>query len=267
MKNKLGFRQKIILSHIFLFVVFIAFAFPFITKSVQRIVFNSLHVSTSYLVNLLEKSQNEQQILTLLKDADDYIFFHVSLFNDKGEALYDSSLKQVTKRENINPLTHSQVVDALGHKIIYFIGYNKQEAEKLAYITLPFHVNNQTYILRTAIPFSQMHEFTYEFEMWFLAFCFLAMLFFAAITWLIFHRINYPIQQIIRAIKPYQLGVETVINPIVLSDSIDEKDQFYQLAQTLNSLSEHLRLHIKQIIDERNEKEAILDSLGEGVIA
>ena len=262
MKNKLGFRQKIILSHIFLFVVFIAFAFPFITKSVQRIVFNSLHVSTSYLVNLLEKARNEQQILTLLKDADDYIFFHVSLFNDQGKALYDSSLKQVTKREEINPLTHSEVVDALGHKIVYFIGYNKQEAEKLAYITLPFHVNNQTYILRTAIPFSQMHEFTREFEMWFLAFCFLAMLFFAAITWLIFHRINYPIQQIIRAIKPYQLGVETVINPIVLSDSIDEKDQFYQLAQTLNSLSEHLRLHIKQIIDERNEKEAILDSLG-----
>ncbi|MGL4540454.1 MAG: ATP-binding protein [Candidatus Rhabdochlamydia sp.] len=269
MKSKLGFRQKIILGHIFLFVAFIAFAFPFITKSVQRIAFHSLHVSTSYLADLLQKSQNQQQILKLLQDADDYIFFHVSLFNDQGEALYDSSLKQVItgKKEIINPLTPSEVIDALGHKIVYFIGYNKQEAEKLAYITLPFHVNNQTYILRTAIPFSQMHEFTREFEMWFLTFCFLAMLFFAAITWLIFHRINYPIQQIIRAIKPYQLGVETVINPIVLSDSIDEKDEFYQLAQTLNSLSEHLRLHIKQIIDERNEKEAILDSLGEGVIA
>lgn len=269
MKNKLGFRQKIILSHIFLFVAFIAFALPFITKSVQKIIFNSLHVNTSYLVDLLQKAKNEQQIVTLLQDADDYIFFHVSLFNYKGDPLYDSSLKQVTldEKETISPLTHREVVDALGHKIVYFIGANKGEGEKLAYITLPFRVNNQTYILRTAIPFSQMHEFTREFEMWFLAFCFLAMLFFAAITWLIFHRINYPIQQIIRAIKPYQLGVETVINPIVLSDSIDEKDEFYQLAQTLNSLSEHLRLHIKQIIDERNEKEAILDSLGEGVIA
>lgn len=269
MKNKLGFRQKIILSHVLLFVAFIAFALPFITKSVQRIIFNSLHINTSHLVNLLQKAKNERQILTLLQDADDYIFFHVSLFNYNGEPLYDSSLKQVSlgKGEIISPLTHKEVVDVLGHKIVYFIGSNKTKGEKLAYITLPFRVNNETYILRTAIPFSQMHEFTREFEMWFLAFCFIAMLFFAAITWLIFHRINYPIQQIIRAIRPYQLGVETVINPIVLSDSIDEKDEFYQLAQTLNSLSEHLRLHIKQIIDERNEKEAILDSLGEGVIA
>jgi two-component system phosphate regulon sensor histidine kinase PhoR len=220
-------------------------------------------------VNLLQKAKNEQQILTLLRDADDYIFFHVSLFTREGKPLYDSSLKQVSigKGEMISPLKHKEVVDVLGHKIVYFIETNKGKGEKLAYITLLFHVNKQTYILRTAIPFSQMHEFTREFEMWFLAFCFMAMVFFAAITWLIFHRINYPIQQIIRAIKPYQLGVETVIHPIVLSDSIDEKDEFYQLAQTLNSLSEHLRLHIKQIIDERNEKEAILDSLGEGVIA
>lgn len=106
-----------------------------------------------------------------------------------------------------------------------------------------------------------------QFKAWFFAFCALALLFFSSITWLIFHRINFPIQQIIRAIKPYQSGQEETIPQIVLSRSIDERDDFYRLAQTLNSLSDRLRLQIKNITEERNEKEAILESLGEGVIA
>lgn len=110
-------------------------------------------------------------------------------------------------------------------------------------------------------------DFTQQFKIWFFAFCALALLFFGAVTWLLFYRINFPIRQIIKAIKPYQSGHEEAIPPIELGKSIDEEDDFFRLAQTLNSLSDRLRLQIKNITDERNEKEAILESLGEGVIA
>lgn len=163
MKKGLNFRQKIILSHILLFLVFALFAFPFVEKIVSRIVFNNIEINST--------------------------------------------------------------------------------------------------------PFSQVEEFTKQFKVWFFAFCALALLFFSSITWLIFHRINFPIRQIIKAIKPYQSGEEEVIPHLELSKSIDEEDDFYKLAQTLNSLSNRLRMQIKNITDERNEKEAILESLGEGVIA
>jgi two-component system, OmpR family, phosphate regulon sensor histidine kinase PhoR len=119
----------------------------------------------------------------------------------------------------------------------------------------------------TPITTDQIEAFAEEFKLWYLVFCLFALIFFGAVTWLIFHRINFPIHQIITAIRPYQMGQVDVIPAIALSKTIDPKDDFYQLAQTLNSLSDRIRLQIQNITDERNEKEAILETLGEGVIA
>lgn len=174
MRKGLNFRQKIILSHILLFFVFLFFAFPLIEKTVRRIVFNNVEINSLNLIHNIQKAHDEQEMVAL--------------------------------------------------------------------------------------------AFTQQFKVWFFAFCALALLFFSSVTWLIFHRINFPIRQIIKAIKPYQSGQEEGIPHVELSRSIDEEDDFYKLAQTLNSLSNRLRLQIKNLTDERNEKEAILESLGEGVI-
>ena len=132
---------------------------------------------------------------------------------------------------------------------------------------MPFTIDGKRYVLRTAFPYSQVSEMIDNFEIGFLIFCFAALLFFSALTWFIFNRLSRPIRQIITAIGPYQKGQQEIIPPIVLDQSISEKDDFSRLAQTLNSLSKRLQAQIKNITDERNEKEAILESLGEGVIA
>ncbi len=111
-----------------------------------------------------------------------------------------------------------------------------------------------------------LSNYAHQFKPFFYSLCFLALLFFGGSLWLIFHRINYPLKQIIRAIKPYQLGQAETIAPIQLSPSIDMRDHFYHLAQTLNSLSERLKTHIQNLADERSERETLLESLGEGVI-
>jgi signal transduction histidine kinase len=111
--------------------------------------------------------------------------------------------------------------------------------------------NVELHILAPLLP--QVEEFTEQFKIWFFSFCALALFFFGSVTWLIFHRINDPIRQIIKAIKPYQNGQEEVIPHLELSKSMDEEDDFYTLAHTLNSLSDRLRLQIKNITDERNK--------------
>ncbi|MBS0604866.1 MAG: PAS domain-containing protein [Verrucomicrobia bacterium] len=268
MRKGLNFRQKIILSHILLFFVFALFAFPFIEKTVNRIVFNNLQINTCNLIEVLQKAQNETEMIDKLKKAQSYIFFRVSLFDSQGKLLYDSALGEYGDEfGNYTPMTGPQVRDTIKEKILFYVDKSVIFQARLAYVSIAFDLNVGTYILRTAIPFSQVEEFTEEFKVWFFAFCALALLFFGSITWLIFHRINFPIQQIIKGIKPYQSGQEEVIPRIELAKSIDEEDDFYKLAQTLNSLSDRLRLQIKNITDERNEKEAILESLGEGVIA
>lgn len=268
MRKGLNFRQKIILSHILLFFVFVIFAFPFIEKIVSRIVFNNLEMNTFNLIQKIERAKDEQEMLILLKETEGYIFFQVSLYNSNGDLIYDSARGEFGKlEEHGSVLPHQELLEVLQKKVVFSVEESTVFKTQLAYVKIVFEMNGQAYILRTAVPFSQVEEFTSQFKIWFVSFCALALLFFGSVTWLIFHRINFPIRQIIKAIKPYQSGQEEVIPHLELSKSIDEEDDFYKLAHTLNSLSDRLRLQIKNITDERNEKEAILESLGEGVIA
>lgn len=267
MKKGLSFRKKIILSQIFLFVVFILVSFPFIQKTVSRIVFSNLESNTSHLIETLQKAKDENQLISELKKEQGYVFLRVSLFNQSGQILYDSASVQFPPEvfPPTAPMQEQEITEAIQKRIVFSVGQSRPL--KLAFVTMAFDANKHPYFLRTAIPYSQVEDFTSQFKMWFFAFCALALFFFGAVTWLIFHRINFPVQQIIKAIKPYQSGQDETIPYIELSKAIDEEDDFFRLAQTLNSLSDRLRLQIKNITDERNEKEAILESLGEGVIA
>ncbi len=81
----------------------------------------------------------------------------------------------------------------------------------------------------------------------------------------VFYRLSRPIRQISDAIRPYAEGQIDTLPKIELRQKISI--DFDTLARTLNSLSDKVRQQIRNIIDERNEKESILDSLMEGVVA
>jgi two-component system phosphate regulon sensor histidine kinase PhoR len=71
----------------------------------------------------------------------------------------------------------------------------------------------------------------------------------------------------ISAIKPYEEGKVEHLPAIHLSKYTSARDDFKRLADTLNSLSNRVEAQIAALKHERNEKEAVLDSLIEGVIA
>lgn len=172
MRRGLNFRQKITLSHILLFFVFALFAFPFIEKTVSRIVFNNVEINSLNLLHRIEKASNEEEMIAILKKSQGYYFLQVSLFNDQGMLLYDSA------REELNaPLQSAELKEALQKQIVFSIGDSADLKEKLAYVKIAFELNGRTYILRTAIPFSQVEEFAEQFKAWFFAFCALALLF------------------------------------------------------------------------------------------
>jgi len=81
----------------------------------------------------------------------------------------------------------------------------------------------------------------------------------------VFYRLSRPIRQISDAIRPYAEGQVDTLPKIELRQKIS--NDFDTLARTLNSLSDKVRQQIRNIVDERNEKESILDSLMEGVVA
>jgi two-component system phosphate regulon sensor histidine kinase PhoR len=265
----MSFRKKIVLGHLALFFVFLLLSFHFIGKTVHRIVLNDLKTNVEELIGVIDKAPTQEEMIQQLENVKGYIFFRVTVYDNGGNFIYDSIVGEFQTEHPNKPksMTSEQVQEALQQKVLFSSGLSTLSQVELSYVTIPFVSNQKTYFLRAAVPASQIESLHKQFNLWFFAYCALALIFFGLITWLIFQRVNFPIRQIIKAVKPYQTGHEESISPITLSPSIDVNDDFYKLAETLNSLSERLRRQIKDITDERNEKEAILESLGEGVIA
>lgn len=269
MFQELTFRKKIILSQIILFIAFFAALFPFIEKMASLLVRDSLEDSTSDLISRLEMANSEEEMIDLLKNQQYYSFFRMSIINEKGELIYDTHLTRLLGPEfrsfTVSP--HPEVQEAFKDGSGYSIAQSATFGGKFAYVAERFTFKGKTYVLRTAFPYEQIQELTKTFEFGVLIFTFVILLFFNALIWMIFNRYTGPIREIIEAIKPYQKGVEPLLPEIKLSKTPGPNDEFQQLAQTLNSLSKRIQEQIESLTGERNEKEAILESLGEGVIA
>jgi two-component system phosphate regulon sensor histidine kinase PhoR len=269
MSLKLKFRTKIVLSHVVLFLVFALVALPFINKGVSRIALNNLLENSRIVTSSLQTASGQKEMIVKLESSKEYFFFRVSLFNAQGKMLYDSILGELGNEEQIVSwgLSRHEIAEIFQAQVLFTTSKSLLLHERLSYCSLKFELHGKPYILRTAMPFTQVLQLTQEFKSWFYAFCGVSLLFFCALAWLFFYRLNYPIRQIIRSIPPHPTGQEELIGPITLSPSIDAEDSFYKLAQTLNGLADRLREQIHKITSERNERQAILESLGEGVVA
>lgn len=270
MKKGFSFRKKVLLSHVLLFILFVLLLFPFVEKTVTKIVRASLEKSTIALLNQIRDARNEKDLVERLKNQRFFVFFRVSLLNSQGGLLYDDYLLKHLGDEYrvLYPTSHPEVITALKEGVGYQEGYSQIFDQKFSYVAVAFDFQGDKYVLRTAFPFIQVEELIRNFEKGFLLFSFVLLLISSGTSWYIFYKFSKPIQKIIKAIRPYQGAENDAFPEIAFPASFTQgEDDFSRLAKTLNSLSERIRLQIKSIIEERNEKEAILESLGEGVVA
>lgn len=262
-----SFRQKFFFSYFALLLVFLALMFPFVAGSVQKIVYNSMCNRADELIAKLELAKDEEGLLRVIKDQKHYIFYRIGILDDEQRLLYDSHTKRLM-RPLFFPLqfaTHPEVEQARQHGIGYAEEYSYILGQKLIYVAKRFEFHGKNYILRLAFPYQYTQELRRNFEIGFVLFSSVVLILFSAVTSLVLNRLTNPIKQIIEAIKPYQKGKDTSIPEIHLNAHPD--DEFTQLANTLNSLNERIKSQIDQLTHERNEKEAILESLAEGVLA
>lgn len=262
-----SFRQKFFFSYFALLLIFLALMFPFVAGSVQKIVYNSMCNRADELIAKLELAKDEEGLLRVIKDQKHYIFYRIGILDDEQRLLYDSHTKRLM-RPLFFPLqfaTHPEVEQARQHGIGYAEEYSYILGQKLIYVAKRFEFHGKNYILRLAFPYQYTQELRRNFEIGFVLFSSVVLILFSAVTSLVLNRLTNPIKQIIEAIKPYQKGKDTSIPEIHLNAHPD--DEFTQLANTLNSLNERIKSQIDQLTHERNEKEAILESLAEGVLA
>lgn len=261
------FRQKIFLSYVVVFLVFIALMFPFAAKTVKKIASKAMQDRAMELIAKIQSAPNNDALIRRLKEQKPLIFFRVSVITDERKVLYDSHTKRLLgpRFSQDYIVDHPEVMEAIEVGKGYSEDYSELLGQKFSYYAQAFDFHGKTYIMRTAFPYKYVVEITHDLELGVISIAAFILLLFSIMTWFIIHHLTKPIAQILSAITPYSEGQQTALPEIRINAGAS--DEFLRLANTLNSLSTKLQKHINTLTYERNEKEAILESLVEGVIA
>ncbi len=266
MFSRLKFRAKIFVSQLILFIILIIVPLPFMKRIVFEIVRKSLVEEAREIIGLLNTSTSEKEMIDKMGEEEVFFFFRVSLFNREGKRIYDN--KFASHPELVPEYAVSEEIDdALRTGFGYRERLSKTFGVRFAYIAVAFTANGKTYVIRTAYPYAPIEEMMHNFVIGFLFLGTMLLLFFMLITWLIFSRFSRPIEKIVNAVKAAQEGKNKELPYIILDKTVGENDELRHLAETLNSLSEQVKNQMQGMLEERDEKEAILESLGEGVMA
>ena len=262
-----SFRQKVFLSYIILLLLFLGLMFPFVTNSVQQIVFHSMSECADELIEDLTKAKDEEELIQILKDHKAHLFYRVGILDNQRRLLYDSHTKRLTDTP-LFPLrfvTHPEIEAALRCGVGYAEEYSHLLGQKLIYVAKRFEFRGQPHVIRLAFPFQFIEELRGMFTGGVLLFGALVLVLFSVVAALVLNHLSSPIREIIQVIRKYREGnLETLPN-IRLKTA--PQDDFTHLANTINSLSQQVRAEIESVRRERNEREAILESLTDGVIA
>lgn len=220
------------------------------------------------MIEKIRYAPNNEALVRLLKDQKPLIFFRVSVITQDRKVLYDSHAKRILgprfSQEYV--VDHPEVLDAINKGMGYHEDYSELLNQKFAYLALPFDFHGKTYVLRTAFPFRYVREMQTDFELGFLVIASLILGLFSLMSWIIINHFTKPIQRIIHAVKPYQ-EQQTETLPRIRLKNKNPKDDFTKLANTLNMLTDRIQNQFDSLKAAGQEKEVLLESLTEGVIA
>lgn len=262
-----SFRQKIFLTYTVVFSLFLAFIFPFATHIVHSLFHNVMEDRATEIIEKIKTAPDDTQLLRYLKGQRAMIFYRFSVITDERKVLYDSHTKGIFRDAFSQDyvVNHPEVLEAFEKGIGYTEEYSALFDQSFCYLAKAFDFHGKTYVMRIAFPYKNVFEIIQEFKFGFIALGSVILLLFSLMTWFIINYLTSPIQKIVRIVTSYQEGHGSI--PIITGSTINPANEFGKLANTLNSLSGKIQNQINTLTEERNEKEAILESLVEGVIA
>lgn len=263
-----SFRQKIFLSYVLVFLVFLTMMSPFASLIVKRIVENAMLNRAYELIAKIQTAPNNDALIRRLKEEKSLIFFRVSVITNDRKILYDSHTKRLLgpRFTQEHFIDHPEVLEAFEKGKGYNEGYSDILAQKFAYVAVAFDFHGKTYVMRTAFPFRYIKEIVNDFEVGFLVLASAVLVLFSLMTWFIINHLTKPVQEIITAVASYEESEKSSLPEIKLSMA-NTGDDIAKLGATLNSLSSKVQRQIDTLKQERNEKQVLLESMVEGVIA
>lgn len=261
------FRQKAFTSYLILLLVFLGLMFPFISNSVQQIVFRSMRDRADELIQKLVLAKDDVDLVEMIKTQKPLFFYRIGILDNERRLLYDSHTKRLLGSIYfpLQFITHPEIEEALEYGAGYSEEYSHLLGQKLIYVAKRFDFHGKPYVLRLAFPFKYIQDLREDFTIGFLFFGSLVLVLFAIMTALVLNHLSSPIREIINSIRGFNEGkLETL--PIIQLTT-PPQDDFTHLANTINTLSQRVRSEIATVTKERNDRDIILETLSDGVIA
>jgi len=262
-----NFHKKTLIVHFVLFIICLAIFFPFVSRVIDQVVTHSITRRAHEIIRKIQLAPNFESIVDSLRAEKMIVFFRISLFDHEGYSIYDTHLPESSAHVSMKPeMHHPEVLDAIKYGKGFEIRYSPMFRQSLAYAAFPFIAHGREYVLRIGLPFSEIQALSHDLEICFLTLGVVLFLLYGFVIWTFIHRLSRPIRQIVAAIQPYQEGkVEFV--PRVEIENDHANNEFGRLARTLNALNERIQKQIANLIEQQERTKAILESLGEGVVA
>lgn len=264
----LSFRQKIFLTYLIGFILFLLLLLPLSRKLVLYIVGEAMQSRANELISRIKDAPDNDALVSALRDQKDLLFFRVSIITNEKKILYDSHTRRILgsafSQEYV--VDHPEVNEAFLKGTGYTEEWSNLLGQNFAYLATAFDFHGKTYILRTAFPYYYIREIQEELEIGFLVTASTVLLGSMIISWLILNHFTRPIQRIVHAVRPFQEGKSDTI-PLIDVGNLNPKDEFSLLAGTLNDLNRQIQEKMDSLKSAGLEKEVLLESLTEGVIA
>jgi two-component system phosphate regulon sensor histidine kinase PhoR len=239
--------------------IFLSLLFPFTNSILERLVYYAMKESAKSLASKLQQKSDPQAMVIYLDHYDLETFFYTTLIDDKVQTLYNS------RRVDFSfPIDAKEKIDALKALKTGTAFRSGKSPESWTYVALRFYHQDKPYVIMTSLTTLQVASWVSHFRVVliivFASFIFL----YSFILWWGGSRLFRSLLDITYAIRPYAMSKTEVLTPIQIQRGMVPECK--HLAVTINSLLEKVKDSSRNFIEERNEKEAILESLIEGVI-
>ncbi|OGV48589.1 MAG: hypothetical protein A2X49_05410 [Lentisphaerae bacterium GWF2_52_8] len=155
-----------------------------------------------------------------------------------------------------------EIQEALKGKSGYSTRYSSTLDRSMMYVALPVrHETKIPYVLRVSVPLNTVTEVLSSVYAH-IALAVLALAVLAGVlSFIVSRRISRPVEDIKKAARMIADG------DLGLRLPIPDTDELAELAETLNSMAGQLQQRLDELTRERNEREAILSSMAEGLLA
>ncbi len=233
-----------------------------LSRSYMQMIERDIAIRAELLRDLLNnqlKSPDDPQLQEICREIGNRIHTRITVISAKGQVLADSD---ADPNEMDNHADRPEIITAMNGRTGLSHRHSTTREQDMLYVAIPFdNVKNPQHILRIAASVNSVSGIlSLARRDIILAGAFTALVT-ALLSLFLIHKVSMPIEDIRVSAQRIAAGDLNTRIPVPPRGEIKE------LAETINNMAEQMKTRLHKQLQGRKEREAILSSLFEGVIA